>query len=368
MGLSAARRPAGPRLGEVVEAMSRRTTSLVVSAALLLVLVSVAFSVPMPYVLLSPGLTANVLGDVEGKPVIQITGAKTYPVDGHLDLTTVSVSSQEYHPRLPDVLASWISPDEVVIPRDVYYPPDQPAEKVEEENRAAMSDSQSAAVVVGLEQAGIDPYAVEVKQVEPGAPADGRLEPGDRILSVDGKQVGSTEDAATAIGAVAPGDVVALLVRRGPERLTVEIRTEQSEDDPEKARIGIGLGPLVEVDINVSENIGGPSAGLVFSVAIYDLLTPGALTGGRFVAGTGTIDADGKVGPIGGILQKIIGAYKGGDGASVFLVPADNCEEAGASELADDILLVKVATIDDAVSALESIDVGDEASLTLCGR
>ncbi len=348
--------------------MSRRTTSLVVSGVLLVTLVVVAFSVPMPYVLESPGVTENTLGEFNGKPVIEINGAKTYPADGHLELTTVSVSRQDYQLRLPDVMSAWVDDDQIVLPRDVIYPPEKSTEEVDEQNRADMVDSQSTAVVAGLTAAGIDPYAVTVKVVEDGAPAEGKLTVNDELLSVDGGRVESTEAAVTAISAVNPGDPVALQVRRDDERLTVNVTTEPNPDDSSKARIGVSLGPPVDVSIKLSQDIGGPSAGLVFSLAIYDRLTPGSLTGGRFVAGTGTIDAEGKVGPIGGIQQKIIGAYKGGEGASVFLVPADNCEEAGGSDLADELLLVKVATVGEAVAALDSIEAGDEAALMLCGR
>jgi len=360
--------PVRRRRGDIIDAMSRRTTSLVVSGVLLVMLVVVAFSIPMPYVVESPGITENTLGESNGKPVIEIEGAKIYPVNGHLELTTVSVSRQDYEPRLPDVLAAWIADDQIVLPRDVVYPPEKSTKEVDQENQAQMVDSQTTAVVAGLTEAGIDPYAVTVKQVEPGAPAAGKLTASDEILSVDGREIDSTEAAVKAISAVDPGAPVSLQVRRGDESLTVEVTTEPSPDDSSKARIGISLGPPVDVNIKLAQDIGGPSAGLVFSLAIYDLLTPGSLTGGRFVAGTGTIDAEGHVGPIGGIQQKIVGSYDDGRGASVFLVPADNCEEAGGSDLADELLLVKVATVSEAVEALAAIEAGDEAALTLCGR
>lgn len=363
---------ASQRVGDTIDAMSRRTSSLVVSGVVLVALVTVAFSVPMPYVLESPGVTENTLGEVGGKPVIQITGAKTYPVDGHLELTTVSVSRAEYQARLPDVLSAWIASDQIVLPRDVVYPPDKSTEQVEQENAADMLDSQSTAIVAGLMRAGINPYVVEVQDVESGGPADGRLSPKDQIVAVNGEQVASSDVVVKAISALPPSSKVKLQVRRGDDLVSVTVTTEQNPDEASKSRIGVSLAdvfdPPVDVKIKLDQDIGGPSAGLVFSLAIYDLLTPGPLTGGRFVAGTGTIDAEGKVGPIGGIQQKIIGAYKGGHGASVFLVPADNCEEAAASDLKDTVLLVEVATLDDAVSALESIDAGDDASLTLCGR
>ncbi len=365
---------ASQRPGDIIDHMSRRTTSMVVSAVLLVALVTVAFSVPMPYVLQSPGVTENTLGKFDGKPIIDIDGAKTYPVSGHLELTTVTISRQDYQPRLPDVLSSWVASDEVVIPRDAYYPPDQTAEEVEEQNEADMLDSQSAAIAAGLTQAGINPYVVKVADVVPGAPAEGVIEKGDRIRSVDGEPVGTAQELVDAVSGVEPGSEVVLRIERGEQSKQVRVVTEANPESPDTSRIGVSAAgepvfdPPIDVTIKLGQDIGGPSAGLVFSLAIYDMLTPGALTGGRFVAGTGTLDAEGNVGPIGGIRQKIVGAYKDGEGASVFLVPADNCEEAGGSDLKDELLLVKVATVDEAVSALNSIESGDESALTLCGR
>ena len=104
----------------------------------------------------------------------------------------------------------------------------------------------------------------------------------------------------------------------------------------------------------------------MFALAIYDTITPGELTGGRYIAGTGTITSDGTVGEIGGIQQKIAGAV--GQGAEVFLVPAGDCAEAAQSAEADSVQLVKISTLDDAVKALEAIDAGDPSSvLPSCG-
>jgi PDZ domain-containing protein len=135
------------------------------------------------------------------------------------------------------------------------------------------------------------------------------------------------------------------------------------------SRIGVTLGeaynPPFDVNIDLGQEIGGPSAGLMFSLAIYDKLTPGALTGGRYVAGTGTIDASGKVGPIGGIQQKLAAAEHAG--AEVFLTPAKDCDHAVTSPFADDLELIKIATIDDAINGLEALDNGDDADVPRCG-
>ncbi len=350
--------------------MSRRATSLLVASIVLVAMVSVAFMVPMPYVVQSPGVTENTLGTFDGKPVIRISGHKTYKVSGHLELTTVQVTSPGYRPRLPDVLAAWISPDKAVIPRDVYYPPKQTVEEAEKETRADMVDSQTKAIAAGLSEAGIEAYLVTVTDVTDGAPAQDVLQKGDVITSVDGVGIASSAQAVEAIRAVTPGSLIRLGIERSGAPSVVSLTTQANPEDSERSQIGATLSeafdPPFDVEIKLGLDIVGPSAGLMFSLAIYDLLTPGELTGGRFVAGTGTIDVTGHVGKIGGIRQKIAGAFKGGEGASVFLVPADNCVEAAGSDLATEVMLVKVATINQAVRALESIEGGDTSSLTLC--
>jgi Lon-like protease len=181
--------------------------------------------------------------------------------------------------------------------------------------------------------------------------------------------VTTTQDAVDAISTLPPGSRVELQVERGSQPLrTVPITTEASPSDPSRSRVGVELGvkfdPPFKVRIALGQDIGGPSAGLMFSLGVYDLITPGQLTGGRYVAGTGTIDPSGQVGPIGGIQQKIAGAYA--NGARLFLVPADDCAEAGQSALVGKIDLVKVSSVDDAVKALETFDKGDASSLPRC--
>jgi Lon-like protease len=349
--------------GDIIGGMTRRTASMVVAALLLVTLVAVAFAVPMPYVVLAPGVTENTLGTFDGKPVITVSGHRTYPTAGHLDLTTVSVTSPDYHPRLPEILHAWWSPSEVVLPRDAVYPPEQSVQQVEKQNHSDMIGSQRAAVVAGLTAAGFHAIDVTVRTVTKNAPADGVLRKGDVITAVDGKRVGSAAQVVSAISGLAPGDTVALDIKRNGASRHLTLTTGAAPDDPNSARIGVGLGevyrPPFDVKIHLGQDIGGPSAGLMFSLAVYDLLTPGKLNGGRFVAGTGTIDVDGRVGVIGGIQQKIAGAYR--SGARVFLAPSGDCTEAAASSLADQIELVRVTTIASAISALRALRSGSKA-------
>lgn len=348
--------------------MSRKTASLTFASLMLVGLVCVAAFVPMPYVVMSPGVTENTLGDFDGKPVISIKGHKTYPTTGNLNLTTVSVTSPDYHPVLPSILEAWWSEDEIILPREVVYPPDQTADQVDQQNQADMLGSQQSAIVAGLAEAGIDAVSVQVGKVEADSPADGVLRKDDVILAVDGTPIKSQQDVIDAISPLPPGSEVEVTVKRGDARRTVELTTAESPDDPEKSRIGIEMSdlfaPPFEVNIDLGQDIGGPSAGLMFSLGIYDLITPGSLTGGQFIAGTGTIDQNGNVGPIGGIAQKIAGASA--EGATVFLAPADNCDEAAAAPHADEVNLIKVATVDDAVTALESLASGSTDGIQRC--
>jgi Lon-like protease len=340
---------------------------MAMAAGLLLLLVAVAFVVPMPYVVLAPGVTENTLGTYHGKPVIVVTGHATYPTSGHLDLTTVSVTSPDYQPRLPEILQAWWSPRDVVIPRDAVYPPEKSVKQVEQQNKTEMLSSQRSAVVAGLSAAGFDALDVTVEGVTKGAPADGVLRRGDVITAVDGSAVHASSQVVDAISSLSPGDPVNLSIQRSGTSRHVTLTTEA--DNANSARIGVALhdaySPPFGVKIRLGQDIGGPSAGLMFSLAVYDLLTPGKLTGGRFVAGTGTIDVAGNVGVIGGIQQKIAGAYD--SGARVFLAPSGDCSEAAASDLADKVDLVKVSTIASAISALHALQAGNDATVPRCG-
>jgi len=365
-----ARRPTPLCPGDIIDHMNQRSTALTLAVVCLVTLFGVAFLAPMPYVLLSPGPTENTLGAVDGTPVISIEGHRVYPTTGMLRLTTVSETRADYHVRLPQVLTSWWSPNQIVVPRDVIYPPDQTVEQVQQRNKQQMLDSQDTAIVAGLAQAGIDALHVTVSDVVEGSPADGVLQSGDEIVAIDGNEVNTRDDVVAGITDPYPGTPVKVTHVRDGVPDTGTNRTEANPTGQSKSRIGIELDPNefdppFDVSINLGQNIGGPSAGMIFSLAIYDMLTPGQLTGGRNIAGTGTIDVDGNVGEIGGIQQKIAGAYD--DGARYFLVPAANCAEAAQSRLADDVLLMRVATLDDAVRDLRNLDAGRTAAIPRCG-
>jgi PDZ domain-containing protein len=347
--------------------VSRRNATLSTAAVLLVALVAVAALFPVPYVVYSPGPIEDVLGEVDGQAIISIEGAETYPTSGRLDLTTVGVTSASRELGLLSALRAWVDPRYAVVPRELVYPDDVTPDEVRQENAELMSRSQESAKVAAIRQAGgTVTESVVIEAVLEGAPAQDRLRAGDVVRAVDATPVTDAEQVRDLVRQREPGQDVVFDVERDGEPVSVTVPTEPSPEDPAVPVVGVTPAPgfdlPYEVDIALGDEIGGPSAGLMFSVAIYDLLTPDPLTGGEHVAGTGTITPEGEVGPIGGIQQKIVAADDAG--AAVFLAPAGNCEEArGAS---GDIPVVRVATLDDAIAAVRAVAAGDLADLSRC--
>jgi Lon-like protease len=351
--------------------MSRRTLSSIVVCVLLVALFAVAAFLPVPYVTMSPGPTINVLGKAQGKEIVEVDGHATYPTSGQLRLTTVSVTSPSRHITLVEALGAWFDGTRAVYPRDVIYPPEQSPEDVQRESSVQMVSSQDTAVAAALTELGYKlPLQVEILGVTKGSPADGELRARDRIVSVNGVRMKDVRQVSRAIQRTGVGQPAQFVVRRAGETRHVTVTAGASRDDPDKAVVGVTVGvgydfPF-DVSVRLSEEIGGPSAGLIFSLAVYDTLTPGALTGGTEIAGTGTIDEDGNVGPIGGIQQKIVAAADAG--ARVFLVPPDNCESAlGADVKKGEIELVKAPTMHSAVASLKAYAADADADLPACG-
>jgi Lon-like protease len=349
--------------------MSPRLARQLLAGAFLVVLIVVAALLPVPYVALSPGPVFDTLGEVDGQPLITVTGAPTFPTEGQLDLTTVSENGGPGRSMsLVEALAGWVRPAVAVLPEELLYPPDATPDQIAEQNSSDMLESQDASTIAALRQAGVPltPTAL-VAEVAPDGPSEGILEVGDAILRIDGAPVSSPQDVRDEVTKVSPGDEVRLRIDRDGTEKVVAITTAPATDDPTRPVIGIvprlGYDSEVTVDIQL-DNVGGPSAGLMFSLGIYDKLTPGPLTGGRHVAGTGTMAVDGAVGPIGGIQQKLRAARS--DGATVFLVPADNCTEAAAAA-PNGLRLVRVENLRSATRALEKLDKqGDTAVLPTC--
>jgi Lon-like protease len=348
--------------------MSRRSATTVVASVLFVLLVAVAALLPVPYAELSPGPTTDTLGSSDRKPLITVSGRQTYPARGHLNLTTVAVTSADKKLGLLEALRGWLDDTVAVVPRETVYPDNQSPDEIEQQNAEEMELSQEHATAAALLKLGVKPTkrTVLVAEVAADSPAKGKIHAGDQITAVDGVAVSSPEQVRAQIRKHKPGDQVTLTITRAGKSKDVSVGTRAAEDDPSVAQVGIapdvGYSWPFTVDIQL-DNVGGPSAGLMFALGIYDKLTPGDLTGGKFVAGTGTIDDSGKVGPIGGIQMKIIGARRAG--ATVFLAPKDNCREA-VSNPPKGIRIVPVGTLDNALSALSAVRAGQAAQLPSC--
>jgi PDZ domain-containing protein len=345
--------------------MTQRTLAGLLAVPLLIGLWTAAAVEPLPYVTYEPGLTVDVLAETKGEEIIQVEGHDTYRDDGELRMTTVYVSQPDARVNLFELMHDWLSREDSVYPYRAVYRPDETTEENRRESAVDMVSSQDAAIAVALDELGFDVKpALEVLSVEDGAPADGELEVRDIFVSVDGKRVTGSDDVIEAVQGTPAGQPVSFVVRRDGSRRTVEVTPEEKEGKPQ---VGIQLGTGYEfpfdVSVNIDSSIGGPSAGLMFSLGIYDTLTPGSLTGGEVVAGTGTIDGSGKVGPIGGIQQKIVGARDAG--ARLFMVPPDNCQDAAGAP-AEDMRLVKAETMHDAVAAIKTWAADHDADLPSC--
>lgn len=334
--------------------MSRRAWAIVISVPLLVALWVAAALVPVPYVTFHPGLTVDVLAEQSGQERIQVEGHEAYYADdgGELRMTTVSVTPPRERVTIFEALDAWLSDEDSVEPYSAVYEEGETPEESELQSSVSMLSSQDTAVAAALRDLGfeLDP-TVEVYSVTEDAPADGVFEVRDQILAVDGEPVDDPRQVVKAVGAVEPGEPVGFTVLRDGERRQFEVAPEMID-----GRSLIGIVPAsgyefpFEVRININPRIGGPSAGLMFALAIYDVLTPGSFTEGNSIAGTGTIDAEGNVGPIGGIQQKVVGARA--SGAELFLVPAANCEDAlGAPN--GDMRLVRVSTLTEARQAVQ---------------
>jgi PDZ domain-containing protein len=342
--------------------MSRRSATLVVAALLLVALASVATLLPVPYVRLSPGPATDTLGAVSGKPLIRIVGRDVYPSKGAFELTTVAVSAAEHKMGLIEALRGWVDPRAAVVPRETIYPDDKSTDEIQHENAEQMELSQQHATAAALRSLDIPvETTVIVSSVSKSSPALGKLHAGDVILEVDSRRVSAPDQVRDAIRKHSPGENVTLTVSTKKKQRTVTVKSTAAPDDKTRALVGFvpetGYEFPFTVDIEI-ENVGGPSAGLMFALGIVDKLTRDDLTGGKTVAGTGTIDDAGVVGPIGGIEMKVLGAKA--SGADVFLVPADNCASAKRNA-PDGLRLVKVARLGDALKALDALRTGKGA-------
>ncbi|CAB4578808.1 unannotated protein [freshwater metagenome] len=345
-------------------------------------LVLVAFFIPTPYVLLSPGTPQNILNSA-----ITITGAEVFPTTGKMSVTSVMVTNPDSYMTGFDILYGWATAERVVLPRVEIYPDNESAEDSIQQGAADMQASQASATTAALTLLG---YKGETKliinSVNKETDSFKKLKDGDQIIELDGTQLTSTTQLLEYLKSKKPGEVISLKVLRAPvaQRSSMESSMESSTQstsnskplvelivdvklsarDDNSALIGIIVETVQEFPITVKIKLaetGGPSGGLIFALGIIEKLQSENLTQGRNIAGTGTISDTGEVGPIGGITEKIIGAKK--DGVEIFLAPIENCLDISTPQLLEGIKVVPVATL---AQALEVLRAPDGAKLASC--
>ena len=337
--------------------LARRRRAWVGSAAVLGgTLLAVAALLPVPFIELAPGPTFNTLGEADGTPIIVIQRATTYPTSGHLDLTTVNERGGPGNGiYLGRVIVGWADPRVRVVPREAFYPDQVSQSDVEAENVQMFNDSETDSIAAALHY--LDKPVLQVvivSSVIGGGPSDGILAPGDQILTINGAPVKTLPDVSKEMSTVAPGSTVTIrIAHQNGGTDAVKVTTGSLPKDPHRAYLGITVGTTLRGTFPITVTlggVGGPSAGTMLSLGIIDKLTPGELTGGKFIAGTGTISPDGTVGRIGGIAQKMVGARN--NGATLFLAPAGNCDDVRAASVPAGLTIARISTLADAVQAV----------------
>lgn len=311
-------------------------------------------SLAVPYAAEGPGPMFDTLGEVEGEQVVSIDGADTDETAGELNMTTVSVRTNM---SLAQAAARWVGTDDDLVPIEQVFPPNVSEEDVQKSNEAAFLMSESAATVAAMHYLGAE-VKVVVAEVLEGSPAQGPLQADDVITHVDGREVDQPGQVQDLVRAKKPGEEVALTVDRGGQEEHVTVTLAESDEDPHVPQVGILMtsAPVEDIKVNYNlQDVGGPSAGMMFSLAVIDKLSPGELNGGRVVAGTGTIAESGEVGPIGGIVHKVEAAEE--NGVELFLAPSANCAEAMSRDRGD-LVVASVDTLEDAVTAMEDFAAG----------
>jgi len=343
--------------------LSRRVRTLIVSGVAFFALLTLAFTMPVPYVILSPGPTCNTIGSGGNpacgtKDLIQIDGVTTNKVTGHLNLTTVSVTEENHRETAFNVLSAWLSSDEAVIPKSAEYPPGQSQDQVNQQNANDFTQSQNNAVAAASCELGY-PKQQGVSGVVSSGPSFQKLLPADVIQTINGMDSTTQTLLTGALSKLSPGTKATLKVLRQDKPLTVTITLGPPAAGSPGGPLGVTFGTVCQFPFSVSVcsdcPIGGPSAGLMFALGIIDKVGKVDLTHGEFIAGTGEIDGQGTVSPIGGIALKMIAARKAG--ATVFLAPADNCPDV-AGAIPHGLNVIKVSTLHDAVTSLEALHAG----------
>jgi PDZ domain-containing protein len=313
-------------------------------AGAVLVAIGAAIWLPLPYYAMGPGPVRDV------GPLIRFDGYERFGSAGTIVMTTV----RWFRVTPTRAVQVWLDDAWSLVDQRQLFPPDVDPDEEERISTAQMDQSQVHAAYVVLERLTDYPDehgpGVLVEGTVPDCPADGVLFPGELVVSIDGSTVRSTRAAARLIEARPPGEPIAFVVRADDGDHEVELARSRCVPDRRKAFVGVSFVPAFPIELRVEDaDVGGPSAGLMLALGLYDLMTPGDLTGGRVVAGTGTIDLDGRVGAVGGVRDKVLGAARAG--ADVFLVPRGNLEELEGLDTGS-MRIVAVRRFGEAVEAL----------------
>lgn len=331
--------------------------AMLVSGLLALALGITALSLPVPYVVESPGPTFNTLGEDRGKPVISVTGHQAFPAKGNLDLTTVYVDGgPNGQVTAFEALTAWLDNRKSLYPEDLMFREGVTKEQLQQESAVAMESSQENALAAALKELGIGfGQKMVIAGLPEGSPSAGLLQAGDVLVSINDKPVSAlgVVQAELAAGNGAPATLV---VDRGGSKVPATITPAKTPAGRFILGVGLQYTFTFPFEVKISlEEVGGPSAGMIFALGIIDTLTPGDLTGGKHVAGTGTISPEGVVGPIGGIRQKMHAAKT--TGAALFLAPAANCDDV-LGHIPDGLQVVKVENLAGARKAVEQLASG----------
>lgn len=336
--------------------MSRRFQTLCGGVVILAVLLLIVLTVKVPFVAMVPGPTVNTIGKYQGKPVISVEGdTKLNTPSGNLNLTTAGIVDNL---TIFQAIEGWFDDGVSVVPTEVVYPPNVSRSETDKQNKIDYDNSENFAVAAAL---GHLDYPTKVVVVKPPKGSD--LKPGDAIDSVGGTPITSFEDLQGALKTIAPDTSVEVGYQHFGVPATTSITTQKptgkdASSDGSRLGVTVNARPYAPFNVTFAQNdIGGPSAGLMLTLGVIDLVGPKSLTDGNFIAGTGTIDADGKVGPIGGIRLKLKKAAE--VGADVFLAPAQNCAEAMTDPPAD-LKIVKINSLDDALNAITKYNAGEK--------
>ena len=327
--------------------------------------IALAAVLPTHFVVESAGPALNTIGKVDGTAMLTVSGKPTYPTSGELDMTTVYVQGGGQQ-RLGffNVLFGWVDPHQDVLPEEMVLPRGTTSEQQSEQNTVMMDDSQQLSTAAALNELDI-PFTQHLSVAGFATDQNAKaLKTGDRLVAINGTPIADL-DLLKAELQKAGGKPSELRILRDGKPLTVAVTTSAGQGGQRQLGIMLGSGFDFPVDVKFGlENVGGPSAGMVFALAIVDQLSEGEMTGGKHFAGTGAITTDGQVQPIGGIAQKMVGAKS--NGAQVFLAPAENCADV-IGRVPAGLDVVKVATLAEARAAVEGIGSGqDPASFPTC--